>query len=398
METRNQAEFQSKLQAEMEKENIDVLILTQPESVFYATGFMGASHYRFRVCGSSIAIVPSHGKISLIVSEFEHGGAMLQSKGEVNIETYPTWIYIEDFADPTSIEKEVQPNYNRTFEMAAEIVKSQKKLSKIGIETASLTHDKYEYLIATFGREKLRNCADLLIKVKMIKTPWEIDLCRYTAQVAEKMMNKTIATTEVGMTETDIVRNFTSYAYEFTNGGRELIKVNNVHTVGPCYWASLIPREYTLKEGDLVRLDGGVQVYGYLSDLGRTFSVGDKVVPRRQEIFDVLLKGFDTGMAMMGPGIKLSDVFKNMLETIRKNGLPTYIRGHFGHTTGSGATEDYPMIDGKNVIVTEPGMVFCLETPYYSTKNHSYNIEDEFVITENGIERFTYTNRTLKVR
>ena len=34
-------------------------------------------------------------------------------------------------------------------------------------------------------------------------------------------------------------------------------------------------------------------------------------------------------------------------------------------------------------------MVFCMEVPYYSSRNHSYNIEDTFVITENGVEFFS---------
>ena len=147
----------------------------------------------------------------------------------------------------------------------------------------------------------------------------------------------------------------------------------------------------------MVRLDGGVQVYGYLSDLARTFAVGSSVPPERERLFDIMLSGFDAELSMMGPGVKLSEVFRRTLEVIRKHGLPTYIRGHFGHTTGSGLTEDYPMISANEDTVLAPGMVFCLETPYYSARHHSYNIEDEIVITQDGYERFTYTNRTLLV-
>lgn len=397
MDTRDQLYFQTKLQTEMEREGLDALILTQPESVFYATGFMGCSHYRFRSCGSTIAVVPAHGRVTLIVSEFESGGAALQTKGQVEIQTYPLWIYIEEFADPAETEKEVQPDLLRTFRMAAQRVLDFRAGPVVGIESSSLPYDKYTFLLDTFGPEHLVNCAGLLTRSKLIKSPWEIDLCRYTAQVAEKVMEKVMATTHPGMTEVDIVRNFTAYAYEFTDGGQELTKVNNVHTVGPNYWSTYLPRAYPLQEGDVVRLDGGVQVYGYLSDLARTFAVGSSVPPERERLFDIMLSGFDAELSMMGPGIKLSEVFRRTLEVIRKHGLPTYIRGHFGHTTGSGLTEDYPMISANEDTVLAPGMVFCLETPYYSARHHSYNIEDEIVITQDGYERFTYTNRTLLV-
>lgn len=397
MDTRNQSEFQNRLQAEMERRGMDALILTQPESVFYATGFMGCAHYRFRICGNTIAVVPSHGRVTLIVSEFEAGGAKLQTKGDVDIQTYPVWIYIEDFDNPDEKEKEVQPDLFRTFNMAADLVQDFCSEAVVGVESPYIPYDKYCFLIERFGTKHLENCGPLLTRVKLIKTPWEIDICRYTAKVAEKVMNKVMETTHEGMTETDIVRNFTACAYEFTDGGAELTKVNNVHTVGPCYWSALVPREYSLKKGDIVRLDGGVQVYGYLSDLGRTFAVDQEPDPERRRIYEILLRGFDAEMGMMGPGVKLSDVFRHTMEVIRKNGLPTYVRGHFGHTTGSGLTEDYPMISSGDQTILEPGMVFCLETPYYSTRHHSYNIEDEIVITEYGFERFTTANRTLLV-
>ena len=56
------------------------------------------------------------------------------------------------------------------------------------------------------------------------------------------------------------------------------------------------------------------------------------------------------------------------------------------------------MLNPANEMVFEPGMVFCFETPYYSSKYGCYNLEDTLVITENGHELFTHTNRTLFVK
>ncbi|HIY21041.1 MAG TPA: Xaa-Pro peptidase family protein [Candidatus Flavonifractor merdigallinarum] len=394
--TRDQSYFQEKLQRAMDRHNLGALILTQPEAVFYATGFMGCSHYRFRSCGNAIAVVPAQGRVTLIVSQFEAGGARLQTKGEVEIETYPVWIYIEDFDDPNETEKDPQPDPMKTFRMAADIAAQAAGGKTVGVERSAIPYDKFCYLKEKLGEERLLECADLLTECKKIKSQWEIDLCRYTAEVAEQVMEYVMRSTQAGMTEADLVRLFTTRAYEIT-GGVELTKVNNVHTVGPCYWSTLVPRDHVLKEGEIVRLDGGVQIYGYLSDLARTYVVGREVAPEKQHIFDALLAGFDAGMGMIGPGVKLSDAFGHILEVIRSHNLPTYVRGHFGHTTGSGLTEDYPMICAKTDEVFQPGMVFCLETPYYSSKHDSYNLEDEFVITETGMERFTHINRSLIV-
>ena len=394
--TRDQHYFQEKLQRAMEAEGFGALLLTEPESVFYATGFMGCSHYRFRSCGNAIAVVPAQGRVTLIVSQFEAGGARLQTKGEVEIETYPVWIYIEDFDDPNETEKDPQPDPLKTFRMAAEIAAEAAQGRPVGVEKSTIPYQKFCYLKEYLGEKNLLECSGLLTGCKKIKSQWEIELCRYTAEVAEQVMDYVMHNTQAGMTEADLVRLFTTRAYEIT-GGVELTKVNNVHTVGPCYWSTLVPRDHVLKEGEIVRLDGGVQIYGYLSDLARTYVVGREVAPEKQHIFDALLAGFDAGMDLIGPGVKLSDAFCHILKVIRSHNLPTYIRGHFGHTTGSGLTEDYPMICTKTDEVFQPGMVFCLETPYYSSKHDSYNLEDEFVITETGMERFTHPNRTLIV-
>ena len=53
------------------------------------------------------------------------------------------------------------------------------------------------------------------------------------------------------------------------------------------------------------------------------------------------------------------------------------------------------MLSPDNEAVLEPGMVMCFETPFYSSQYHSYNLEDTILITEDGHEMFTNTNRTL---
>lgn len=45
--------------------------------------------------------------------------------------------------------------------------------------------------------------------------------------------------------------------------------------------------------------------------------------------------------------------------------------------------------------VFEPGMVMCVETPFYSSTRHTYNIEDTFVVTKTGIELFSRASPSL---
>lgn len=395
MNTRCQKDFQEKIQRAMEEWDLDSLILTTPQNVFYATGFASPFMYRAAAApGTDIAVVNRTGKVILICAQWSVGGAREQTKGDVEIIGYPTWIYIEDFDGKSGGHKEVQPDMNKTFRMAAEAVDGGKAAPTVGVEAANLPYDKYVFLQECFGQDHLKDCSQMLIRLRAVKLPWEIEVLRYSAQITEKMMNFCMKNTEVGMCEADIMKMWHQSAYE-CSGGHEILYCYEAHTLGPEYWATAVPRERKLEEGDVVRLDGGVNIYGYLSDLGRTYAVGKKVSADKQRIFETLLAARDAGVAMLKPGTRFCNVFHEVMRVCKEGALPQYVRGHVGHSISLGPSEEYPMLSPDNEAVLEPGMVLCFETPYYSSEFHSYNLEDTILITESGHELFTDTNRTL---
>jgi len=187
MGTRVQKDFQERIQEAMEEAGIDSLILTTPQNIFYATGFISAFLYGgIGGIGSDIAVVNRTGKVKLVVNQFCQGGAEEQTKGEVDIRPYPTWIFIEDYFDPNEKAKEVQPDMYKTFRMAVQAVTDYKKGGKVGIEGGSLPYDKYIFLQQELGADKLVSATEFMIGVRTIKFPWEIGVLRYSAQIVGK--------------------------------------------------------------------------------------------------------------------------------------------------------------------------------------------------------------------
>lgn len=395
--TRPQSQFLEKLQKKMAEEKLDGLILTTPENIAYSTGFLSVM-YDTHAIGSEAAVVPAEGRPSLIVNQFCQGGAEEMTHGEVEVIGYPCWIFIEDYFDPGEKAKSVQPDPMKAMRQAVEVIRScGRDKPRVGIETGSLPHPHYQFLADALGAENLADLGQFMIEVRTIKLPWEIDVMRYSAHVTQMMMNITMQSTEAGMTEADLMRVWRKAAWDITDG-YGLVYIMQAHTPGPLFWASQIARERPLENGDVVRLDGGVNIYGYLSDLGRAYAVGDYVDPKKQAIFDTLLAARDAGMEQFYPGNKLCNVFHATMKTARAGALPHFVRGHVGHTIGMGSGEEYPMLHPANEMLMEPGMVFCFETPYYSSQFGCYNLEDTLVITEDGHELFTHTNRSLFVK
>ncbi len=391
--TRDQKQFQAKLQAQMAKDGLDALILTTPENIMYATGFV-PWNYVGRACGACVAMVPASGRVSLVCNEFEQRSAEQQTKGDVDVIAFPVGMYIEDYYDPALAANPPAPDPYKTFRIAFGLAKSGKEHPKVGVEKNEIPCTVYPFFVENFGEDNLVNLASFFTAVRRIKLPWEIDVLRYSAQVAQEMMNITMRGTEVGMTEADIMKMWYQAAYEVT-GGHEVTLVNQVHTPGKDFSVSMLPREVPLEEGDIVRLDGGLSIYGYDSDIARTYAVGSTISPRKQELFDTLLAAHDKLLEVVKPGVRMCDAFNAAMDVCHKGAIPNFTRGHFGHSLSIGTViPENPKITPTCTEVFEPGMVMCCEVPYYSSENGSYGFEDMIAVTETGIEVFTHVNRT----
>ncbi len=387
--TRNQLDFQKKLQQQMEHDGFDALLLSSAESMFFASGFGSRSVYNNGQVGNTLVVVPRDGKCTVICSQFESQSVTLECP-DVNVVTYPIWLYIADFPDEG--QKPTQPDPNKVLKLAVEVITgSGREIKKLGIENATLSYPKYEYLAGVFGRESLADCNSLLIEARKFKTPWEIEVIRENTVMSERQMRMTAASIEVGMTEEDIMQYFCLYGHMQS---KEVHGIRQAHTYSEYYSTAYVPRSHPLKNGDIVRLDGGVMRKGYIADLGRTFVVGDRLDPECKKIYDLMYGAYALGLSMIGPGVKCADVFNAMMDLVQKE-IPAFKRGHFGHSLSPLRGEDYPFISNSNPGTFEPGMIFCIEAPYYSSKLGSYNVEDTLLITENGYELFTNANKEL---
>lgn len=383
---RNQIEIQEKLQIAMEKEGFDALILTRPESIRYATGVTSAFMFLNIPVGNVIGIVPRVGNAAVVISEFEGNAAKIDSP-EIEILGYPIFVYIADF-DANGRKKDSQPNTNKAFDMAVEFIKGKLgNVKKIGIERPMFPYDRMLFLQKAFGTDVPQDCTQLLKDVTKIKTAWEIEVLRKNAQASERTMSYVAKHTEVGMDEQDILLLMNQ---GLVNEGKGFCSTRQCNVVGEQFSPIYLPHTcYKLKEGDTVRLDGGINANAYSSDISRTYFVGKKISDERLKIWNILHDTFEKVFAMAGPGVRICDLFKTAEDSV-KTVIPEYHRGHFGHSVGCYVWwEEYPTISRHDTNCLEPGMVMNIEVPYYSSYNNSYNFEDTFLVTENGIDRFT---------
>jgi Xaa-Pro dipeptidase len=125
-------------------------------------------------------------------------------------------------------------------------------------------------------------------------------------------------------------------------------------------------------------------VDGYISDLTRTFAVGE-VDAEYLHIHQIVLEANAAGRAAGKPGETCAVVDKAAREVIEKAGYGAYFTHRTGHGIGMEAHED-PYMRGDNLLLLEPGMAYTVEPGIYLPARNGVRIEDNLVITWDGAE------------
>jgi methionyl aminopeptidase len=123
-----------------------------------------------------------------------------------------------------------------------------------------------------------------------------------------------------------------------------------------------IPGPYRLKRGDIVSIDVGVTLGGWVADAARTFPVGD-VSPRAQNLLSATEASLHAGVAQCRAGNRMGDVSSAIQQVAEGAGL-SVVRSLVGHGIGRSMHED-PQVPnygkpGKGPLLEE-GMVIAVE-------------------------------------
>jgi len=123
-----------------------------------------------------------------------------------------------------------------------------------------------------------------------------------------------------------------------------------------------IPGPYALERGDLISIDVGVVLDGWVADAARTFPVGP-VTPVARKLLGVTEKSLFAGVEQARPGNRLGDVSHAIQRTVESEGL-SIVRSLVGHGIGRDMHED-PQIPnfgepGRGPVLEE-GMVLAIE-------------------------------------
>jgi len=123
-----------------------------------------------------------------------------------------------------------------------------------------------------------------------------------------------------------------------------------------------IPRPYALAEGDVLSVDVGVTLDGFVADSAYTFPVGE-ISPDAEHLLEACKAALAAGIAECRPGNRLSDISHAIQSATEEQGF-SVIRSLVGHGVGRAMHEE-PQIPnygppGRGPVLAA-GMTFAIE-------------------------------------
>ena len=387
-----------RVREELQRLEIDACLVTTPANIFYTTGFYSpVVNLSFRLMGTDAALIPADPSLpaALMTSDFAAPAARAASSIE-DIRSYRMWVENRDLdviTGPSGSDARISrpPQWNP--DELDETVTAM--LEERGLSAATIGIDlRYVYADTLFRLQQNNpecqfvDVTGMLYGLRAIKHPQEIKLHRNAARLFEAGLRRAIADAKEGQSAQDIKYRYQAGALEAAIDDPSLGEFQSAYGFISAGTGSSFGDRSGLRSGDLIKFDCGVAVAGFYSDCGRTFAFGRPSAEQRR-VYDALAEAHAAARELMRPGTPISAVYRAADDVMQSRGFPGYSRGHYGHSIGLDTfVEEPPFISAAEHSELRPGMLLCLETPYYSPSLGSYQIEDMILITETGHENF----------
>ena len=372
----------ARLRAVLAERDLDGLIVTVPETIYYLTGL---DHWGFFACHA--LVVPQAGEMVLVARAMER----ITVENQVANARFHGHGDDEELADA----------------LAAALTDLGLASGRLGLEKRSLflTAHSAERLIAQTPRADWQDASGLADDLRQVKSPLEQVYTRAAARAADAGTLAAIAAIGDGAPDYAVAaechRAMILAGSEYPGFGpfiRPTRRLGEEHTT----W-----RGDVFRSGDAVFLEIGGAYRKYQAPMGRLIHVG-RAPEAAEQAAELAIAGMAAIVEAIKPGATSGQVYQAWQEVARDAGLTDYRRHHCGYLVGIGFPPSWT--GGSRVTSLNPGgtrrleagMVFHAHSWFTNTgrgDDFSYFISNCVLLTESGCEVLTnQTPETLTVR
>ncbi|MGZ3637677.1 MAG: M24 family metallopeptidase [Ktedonobacterales bacterium] len=358
-----------RLREQLAKQNLDSVLVTNPENRRYLSGFTGHD------------------------SGADSAGALIVSAHDIVLITDGR--YTEQAANECPDLRIVK----REGEFAPVAARLLIELGarRTGFEAAHVTFALYEDLRTALAQQAGEQAPVELVAtrrfvepLRAVKDGEELAAIERAVAITDETFLHLTGYLRPGLTERQVAHEIERYMVE---RGAEGMAFDPHVASGPnAALPHAIPGDRVLALGEPITIDMGARYAGYCSDMTRTVFLGEPG-PQWEAIYDLVLKSQETCEAGVRPGMNGKQADALARDVLEAAGHGEHYLHSTGHGLGLEIHEDPRLSRFAEDSVLEPGMVITIEPGVYLAGSGGVRIEDTAVVTEDGIRVLTHSHK-----
>ena len=354
--------------AELADRGLDGLLMFRQESMYYLTGY-DTFGYVFFQC----LYMGADGETMTLLTRTPD---LRQAKHTSVIEDIRLW-YDEEGANPAADLKEILDEHGC-------------RGKRLGIETDAygLTGFNLKLVEAALdGFCELVEVSDLVTRLRVVKSPAEIEYVREAARLADLGLERAIEVAAPGVFEGDVLAALQGAIFE---GGGDFPANEVIVGSGP---RALLFRSAAgmrrMDEVDQLSLEWAGSYRHYHAAMMRTFAVGEASGYQRR-LHSAVREALGEMTEALVPGRPVGEIDEAQRRVLDAAGLKEHRFAASGYSLGTTFAPnwmDWPMLYSGNPVIAEPGMVFFLHCVVAdSDRGVAMSLGYTCLVTEGGRE------------
>lgn len=287
-----------------------------------------------------------------------------------------------------------ETGYRDAFRKAGDALSHLAGSKRFGLEAQRMRVFEQMALAEVFPATVFVDAHQAISSIRLIKTADEIALLKEAIRISEAALEATLQDVRVGQSETEIESILLRQLFAHGADGLSFEPIVAAGDNSAQPHAKARP-DYRIKEGDALLIDFGASWRGYNADITRTFFV-KQVSEFDRAFYETVLAANERGKAVTRAGITASEVDDSVQKVLESSQFAQFARHKTGHGLGLDVHEAPQIMRGNDTLL-EQGMVFTVEPGLYRIGECGVRIEDDVVVTENGMECLTSFPRELRI-
>ena len=364
----------------MKREELNVVLICSPENIYHFSGFWGKNYIQDRDVFYAFHIVTGK-KSALIIPKFEKGMFLLYKPKVDKV------LYYGEY--PVQDEPKEQVYEDLLSALDSFIHSEGLGEGRIGLDPL-MPWPLVEKVKERFKGSSFFNVGCIFRAVRAVKTDEEINRIRKAVEIAESAFRDMLKEVKAGLTELEVASLLAKSVAKTVGADIKFIDLESGER-------SAFPSEPSinrLKDGDVVRVDFGVEWKHYCCDISRVLVVGE---PTKEQI--AMHRALDEAgkkvIRNMKPGVKACDLYRLGFNHVKER-FPKYRRLLLGHGIGK-EIHEVPDLTPWDSTTLQSGMVITSESAWMRYGLGAMNIEDVVVVTEGKPEVLSTLDRGIYV-